>query len=369
MRNLLSILFLTISITSFEFDLKKIDGNPLFIPFSKNLSLADIEKSYQKFAFEKLDYHLTSKGNLPLVLKEIATLESHTLEINKASFDNQANISVLINILLEHESDILSENFEPVKKEIWQLYKDIAKKLSLYNFNGDLSGFFLTEKDISQAVQLFKHKYKLTVVSHDPLVEMLSKQLEQFITSYLPFYELYVSFRIDFPQQVDQLLKQILKMIFYNQIKIDETQVELSVDKIIALMQTAMLVNKSSPQPMTYVFELATEHIFDTINRLSLDPQTPFISSLLKRIFALFTDTHSTEVMLLGKALFLKFFMPKTYMIPNKAYTRFVMRKYFREGLKNECKDAVGPITMAAHGIYIVDLLYTSIQFKKEVLK
>ena len=308
-RNLLSILILATSIRSFEFDMKKLEANPLFSPFGQSLSLVEIEKIYQKFVFEKLDYHLVNKGKLHLVLHEIATFKLSVLNIGTASLKSDRNINSIKIILREHESSILAENLEPLKADLLQFYKNIAKKLVGLAIEGSLSSFFLTSQALSTAVQTFQKESRLTVLNWDTLFKDLEEHRKNFVDQHLPSYEVFISFRINFFEQVDQILQQLLELIFKKKINIEDTEIDMSTNKLIALIETAMLANKQESQPFKYAFSLTKTNIFGSIRQLNLDAKTPFISSLIQKIFNLFTVSHLTEVMFLGKSLFLDFFM------------------------------------------------------------
>lgn len=364
----LLVIILATGVMSLEFDVSRVGANPLFALFGQELTLGEIEKKYLQFASEKLEYQINAIGDLPQVLAELATFNTQVLDDNSASVISKENVQAMVKILIKHEEDILGNHLKPLENSMVQFFKAVAKKLVHYNMSGSLADYFVSVESIKEAVDTFKQERELILITVDGLVEYISQIHEEFVSSYLGFYEIYIAFRNGFEQQVDDLIKSLIEMIFTGQIEVTEKSRDISIDKLIALMKTVTLITTKGSHPMNYIFKLASDEI---INRQESDNLTPidFKKNFLQKIFNTFKKSQDSEVMLLGKALFLKIFMPDSYFAPDRTYIRFVMRKYAREGLKRNCASAFNVFASKAQGVYIADLLYSSLKLKKEILK
>ena len=363
---------LTIGATrGFYVDLAAIKVSPLFAPFTKYLPLARIEKFYHDFCFDKLDFRFRTKGSIPLMFEELNELNPRELIARDVSFSKTAITASIKDILVKNKNFVGREEFEPVKADLRAYYKDLAKLyVSLRIEPNNLPKNFVTAEILKAAVQNFKAAVNYQFIEVESLVAKLQPHLEAFIRDEVPEYQEFMKFQAKLPLQVLDLLNALVRGLLTPGVSLPTEQSDLATLKTIARLETMARFDSSFKMPEFSIAKYAKNVIFVDIFIKKLDYRgTEHIGLLLQRLFDLFKNSHSTDVMLAGKVLFLDFFMPADFAAPSRAYVRFIMRKYALDRLKATSITGYYTPSMAGHGLFVVDLLYSSLELKKEVLR
>ena len=353
------------SINTFDFKPLDQDVNYFIKPFFVDQEVDKIEQFYQKHMIELLELTPLHQNTLDQTVQQLIEYDWTTPEIEDLDEVNEETIIRRIKVILSIcESEILKQKFESTWKQLKELTRHILIRIVQSGQVESINNLKISPEVIEKAITQYRDEGSLFPLKTAQLAKYLADRLKPYQDELLTQFINLLVLQHDSYKVFNGSLRLAFKGLKERTIKLgNDSQKIRSINKLIKMIQiTASLYGDEETQ-FDYIGDIARSEVMESAKTNS--KYLSFYITLYHRILSLHLDSHIIANIKAAKSLFVEFFLPESYTVPTKEYTKFIMLKYLEDGLQlNILERNYKKISLT----WVIDLLWTSLHAKNEFI-